>query len=79
MVNTMNNRTGLCGKCRFFDEFETQRDSDEDTEGRCRRYPPQLDPNYERGTFDYDGTLDAVWYVFPIVIGSMDWCGEFKE
>jgi hypothetical protein len=73
---------GLCGQCRFFDELETQTDMDGDTEGRCRRFPPQLDPNYERycsGDSDYDGSLDSAWHYFPIVIGGRDWCGEFKK
>jgi hypothetical protein len=72
---------GLCGQCRFFDELETQTDMDGDTEGRCRRYPPQLDPNYDKyrsPDSDQDGQLESVWYAFPIVIGSRDWCGEFK-
>jgi hypothetical protein len=50
-------------------------------EGRCRRHPPQLDPNYaryNRDDLDYDGSLDSVWYAFPIVLGNRDWCGEFK-
>jgi hypothetical protein len=74
-------KRGLCGGCRFFDELETQMNPmDGGGEGRCRRHPPQLDPNYERYSTvdrDYDGSLDSAWHYFPIVIGSRDWCGEF--
>lgn len=36
-----------CISCRHFDMLETQLE-ELDTEGRCRRYPPQLDPNYDK-------------------------------
>ena len=46
-----------CAECRFFKRFN-------DTEGQCRRFPPQKVEGHEYGWWPY--------------IATTDWCGEYE-
>jgi len=65
-----------CRTCLFF-EYSPRAGIYNDTEGKCHRYPPVMDPNYY--VTDRDGiTESSVWWVFPLT-DQYDVCGEYKQ
>lgn len=64
-----------CISCKHFDLLETQL-AELDTEGRCRRYPPAF--SFADRELVENEMISSDWFEFPIVMGSRDWCGEFK-
>lgn len=57
----------ICKNCCFFTKLP---ESSSNENGQCHRYPP---PPYE----DTEGK--AFFFVYPIVRGEVDWCGEFQK
>ncbi len=65
---------GSCSSCAFWDCIEQHK---EDSDGKCRRYPPKLDQNYYK--VDEDSITEvSSWWVFPLTYCD-DWCGEHKS
>ena len=73
-------RPKRCATCRFFEK--TAEDKDCEGTGECRRFPPMI-PTVEESDLaglnelsTFDGS--TVFTSYPIVFGSIDWCGEWK-
>ncbi len=77
-----------CDKCMFFEltaecKKDTELWAEDDKEGICRRFPPQIDTAYLLETqkeIDYDGSgseSSSRFWRQPLTTAS-DWCGEFK-
>lgn len=69
MTRSKPTQEDACVSCRYYQEAEDleedDRDDPETITGICRRYPPVTIPG-----------VDTV-SVYPEVVGSTGWCGEF--
>ena len=62
----------MCYWCEYFDyDGRCPEVTGEGVIGPCKRYPPQMDPNYELGDRAYNSD-------FPYVL-FCHWCGEYKR
>jgi hypothetical protein len=66
-----------CGSCKYFSRFKEDADL-----GRCRRYPPSIEPSTATNGFsDVEDVLRIeILYdmtAYPVV-SVAGWCGEWK-
>lgn len=65
-----------CKNCKYW-KFGNGKNMNGNGDGLCRRYPPALDPNYDK--YDAEGaTESSTWCQHPIT-SEDDWCGEFQR
>jgi len=55
-------------------------EGENENEGECKRYPPQLDLSEQNYSGDEITETISDWryWSFPVTMGK-DWCGEFKS